>query len=149
MISNEWQRDGFTISTDRERLDVSLIYEYLSNESYWGRGRSFEEVQRSIENSACFGVYQGEQQIGFARVVTDYATFAWLCDVFILEPWRGRGLSKWLISVIVEHPRLQGLRRWILATRDAHELYRRFGFREIPEPARFMEILRDPAGPPR
>ena len=102
-----------------------------------------EVIRRSIENSLPFGIYQGEQQVGFARVVTDYAAFAWLADVFVLEPWRGRGLSKWLMSVVVEHPQLQGLQRWLLATNDAHELYRRFGFQELSEPSRFMTIRRD------
>ena len=142
-ISLEWQRAGYTISTDRSRLDTRLIHEYLSKQSYWAKGRPLEIVQRSIENSLCFGIYQRDQQVGFARVVTDQAAFAWLADVFVLERWRGQGLSKWLMSVIVGHPQLQGLQRWMLATRDAHELYRGFGFSEIPEPSHFMTIRRD------
>ena len=121
-----------------------MIHDYLSNTSYWAAGRTLEVVQRSIENSLCFGLYKtsadtSEQQIGFARVVTDYATFAWLADVFVLEEYRGQGLAKWLMEVIIAHPQLQGFRRWLLATRDAHELYRRFGFSELNEPARWME----------
>ena len=140
----ELHRDGYTISTDQQKLDVALIHEFLSKESYWAQGRPIEIVRRSIANSLAFGVYDGNQQVGFARVVTDYATFAWLADVFILPQCRGNGLGKWLVGAIVSHPQLQRLRRWMLATNDAHELYRRFGFREIPEPARLMEILRDP-----
>jgi len=140
MIS-EWRRDEYTISTDRERLNASLIHNFLSNRAYWARGRSLEVVKRAIEHSLNFGVYKDGEQIGFARVVTDYATFAWLADVFILDEYRGRGLSKWLIEVIVSHQQLQGFRRWVLATKDAHELYRRFGFAELNEPARWMERL--------
>src|SRR5438128_4166037 len=138
-MTSEWRRDEYTISTDRERLNVSLIHDFLSKNSYWAKGRSLEKVQRSIEHSLNFGVYKDGEQIGFARVVTDYATFAWLADVFILDEYRGRGLSKWLIEVIVSHQRLQGFRRWVLATKDAHELYRRFGFAELKEPARWLE----------
>ncbi len=140
-MTSEWRRDEYTISTDRERLNVSLIHNFLSDSAYWARSRSLEKVQQSIEHSLNFGVYKGDEQIGFARVVTDYATFAWLADVFILDEYRGRGLSKWLIEVIVSHQRLQGFRRWVLATKDAHELYRRFGFAELKEPARWMERL--------
>jgi GNAT superfamily N-acetyltransferase len=138
-IPNEWRRGDFIISTDRLRLQVDFIHDFLANTSYWAKGRSFEVVQRSIENSLNFGVFQGDEQVGFARVVTDYATFAWLADVFIAEKYRGQGLGVWLIEVITSHPRLQGFRRWILATRDAHELYRRFGFSEIAELKRWME----------
>ena len=140
-MTSEWRRDEYTISTDRERLNVSLIHDFLSKNSYWAKGRSLEKVQRSIEHSLNFGVYKDGEQIGFARVVTDYATFAWVADVFIVDEYRGRGLSKWLIEVIVSHQQLQGFRRWVLATKDAHELYRRFGFAELKEPARWMERL--------
>lgn len=140
MTPLEYQRDAFTISTDKSRLDLPLIHEYLSQRSYWAQGRTLEAVQRSIEHSLCFGVYEGERQVGFARVVTDYATFAWLCDVFILESHRGHGLGKWLVACLVAHPELQGLRRWMLATRDAHELYRRYGgFETLKAPERWME----------
>src|SRR5256714_5737579 len=135
----EWHKGEYTISTERGRLDLAVIHRFVSEESYWGKGRPLEVVRRSIENSLPFGVYRGAELVGFARVVTDYATFAWLADVFILQEQRGQGLAKWLIEVIVCHPRLQGLLRWLLATKDAHELYRRFGFTELQDPARWME----------
>ena len=105
-MTTEWHRVEYAISTDPARLKVALIHNYLSQTSYWAKGRSRKIVQRSIKNSPPFGVYQGDEQVGFARVVTDYATFAWLADVFVLEAHRGQGLSKWLIEVIVSHPRL-------------------------------------------
>jgi GNAT superfamily N-acetyltransferase len=138
-MANEWQRDDYVISDDRARLDITLIHKFLATESYWAQGRAVETVQRSVDNSLPFGVYRGEEQIGFARVVTDYATFAWLADVFMVAEFRGRGLAKWLIEVILSHPELQGFRRWVLATKDAHELYRHFGFRELHRPERWME----------
>lgn len=142
--TTEWHRDDYLISTDRADLDVALIHDYLSNSTYWATGRKIEVVQRSVANSLCFGLFktnpeEGNQQVGFARVVTDYATFAWLADVFILDEHRGKGLGKWLSEVIISHPDLQGFRRWVLATKDAHELYRRVGFRELHRPDRWME----------
>ncbi len=135
----EYERDGFLISTDNARLDVGLIHEFLSQSSYWAKGRPLEIVQRSIEYSLCFGVYKGAQQVGFARVVTDRATFAWLCDLFIVEAHRGQGLGKWLVACIMAHPDLQTLRGFLLATRDAHELYRRYGgFEALPASDRLM-----------
>jgi GNAT superfamily N-acetyltransferase len=135
----DWQRDEYSISTELGRLDIATIHDYLSRSSYWAKGRSLEQVLRSIQNSLNFGVFDGDEQVGFARVVTDYATFAWLADVFILEEHRGQGLSKWLLEVILAHPELQGLRRWLLATHDAHGLYRRYGFTELQEPTRWLE----------
>src|SRR6185369_452919 len=123
-----WHRDDYTISTDRSRLDLDLIHHYLSSESYWATGRAREVVQRSIENSLPFGIYHGTDQVGFARIVTDYATFAWVADVFVLPAHRGRGLSKWLMEVMIAHPQLQGFRRWVLSTKDAQGLYERYGF---------------------
>jgi GNAT superfamily N-acetyltransferase len=134
---------SYFISTDRSKLDIPLIHGYLANESYWGKGRTLEQVQTSIDNSLCFGVYNGDEQVGFARVITDYATFAYLADVFILAEHRRNGLSKKLIENIVAHPRLQGLRRWMLATHDAHTLYEKFGFRPISKVERWMEIFRE------
>ena len=134
-----WQRGDYEISTDRARLDIELIHDYLSNQSYWAAGRSREVVARSIENSLPFGIYKGVDQVGFARVVTDYATFAWVADVFILAEYRGRGLSKWLMELIIAHPQLQGFRRWVLSTKDAHDLYKRFGFSKLHRPERWME----------
>ena len=135
----EWTRGEFTISTDRERLQIDVIDRFLREDSYWARERTFEQTLTAIKNSLPFGVYQGENQIGFARVVTDYATFAYLGDVFVIEEYRGRGLSVWLMDVIASHPELQGFRRWILATRDAHSLYEKFGFTALKHPARWME----------
>ncbi len=129
----------FTVSTEKARLDVALIHSFFVEESYWARERTEEQTQTAIENSICFGVYDGGRQIGFARVVSDKATFAYLGDVFILEEFRGKGLSKWLMEVIVSHPEVQGLRRWVLATRDAHGLYEQFEFSALRFPERWME----------
>lgn len=138
-MSREWKRGEFSISTDPKQLDITVIHKYLSTDSYWAQGRTVDTVKRSIENSLNFGLYKGKQQIGFARIVTDYATFAWLADVFVLDTYRGRGLGKWLVEVILSHPDLQRFRRWVLATKDAHELYRQFGFIELKRPERWME----------
>jgi GNAT superfamily N-acetyltransferase len=121
------KHQGYTFSSDKAKLDVPLVHDYLCNESYWAQGRSLPTVRKSIQHSLCFGVYQGEEQVGFARVVTDYATFAWLCDVFILEAHRRQGLGKRLVETVVGHPDLQAIQIFVLATRDAHELYRRYG----------------------
>src|ERR1017187_4529575 len=135
----ESRRGEFLISTDPNRLDLDVIYEFLTN-CYWSKGIPREVVVGSIEHSLCFGVYDGNgAQVGFARVVSDFATVAYLGDVFILETHRGRGLSKWLMESITQHPALQGLRRWILLTRDAHELYKKFGFTPVKAPERYME----------
>jgi GNAT superfamily N-acetyltransferase len=139
-MTTEWRRGEYLISTDESRLNVELVQEFLKS-SYWTSGIPVEIVRRSIENSLVFGVYADDEQVGFARVVTDYATFAYLADVFVLEAHRGRGLGKWMMQVITSHPRLQGFRRWMLATRDAHELYRKYGFAELERPEIFMEIV--------
>lgn len=135
----EKQRGEFSISTDRKRLQIEAIHKFLSEESYWARERTREQTETAIKNSLPFGVYSGENQIGFARVVTDYATFAYLGDVYILEEYRGKGLSKWLMETIINHPELQGFRRWVLATKDAHTLYEKFGFHQLVHPERWME----------
>ena len=135
----EWARNEFVISTDKNRLQTALIHKFLIQESYWANTRTLEQTERAIENSLCFGVYHGEKQIGFARVISDLATFAYLGDVFILKEFRGRGLSKWLMETVVSYPDLQGLRRWILATKDAHGLYEQFGFTPLNLPERWME----------
>ena len=134
--------EGYEVSTDPRRLDVDVIHGFLSTDSYWSPGIPRTVVERGIANSLCFGVYRGGAQVGFARVVTDRATFALLADVFVLPAHRGKGLSKWLMASVVEHDDLQGLRRLLLLTSDAHELYRQFGFTEIGNPWRFMEVLR-------
>ncbi|MES2426539.1 MAG: GNAT family N-acetyltransferase [Bacteroidota bacterium] len=132
---------GFHISTDKNLLDFNMIHTYLDQDSYWAQGIPIDKLKRAIENSICFGVYQYENQIGFARVTTDKATFAYIADVFILPDFRGKSLSKWLMQTIVSYPDLQGLRRWSLATADAHGLYKQFGFTEITRPERWMEIF--------
>ena len=134
-----WERDGYVISTDRSRLNIDLIHDFLSKTSYWAIDRARDVVERSIDNSLSFGVYKGNDQVGFARVVTDYATFAWIADVFVLPEHRGLGLSKWLMDVMLSHAQLQGFRRWVLATKDAHGLYERYGFIPLHRPERWME----------
>jgi GNAT superfamily N-acetyltransferase len=138
-MHHSWAKGEFEISTDPARIDVGMVHEFLSN-CYWAKGIPVETVRRSMENSTCFGVYHGKQQVGFARVVSDLATFSYLADVFILPPFRGRGLSKWLMECIMAHPDLQGMRRWMLATRDAHALYARYGFTQVKAPERWMEL---------
>lgn len=128
------------ISTDPDRLDLDTIHRWLSEETYWARGRSRDLMQRSFDNSICFGAYLGDRQVGFARVVTDRATFAWLADVFIAGEHRGRGYGKALVAAVLAHPELQGLRRWLLATKDAHGLYAQNGFDVVPD-GRFMQRL--------
>jgi GNAT superfamily N-acetyltransferase len=139
------RRGDFLISTDPARLDVPLIQEFLAKRSYWAVGRPLAVVRRSLANSLCFGLYEGRGQVGLARVVTDQATFAWLCDVFVLEGYRSRGLAKWLIECVLAHPALRGLRRLLLGTRDAHGLYGRYGFRPLADPSRFLEVFRPDA----
>jgi GNAT superfamily N-acetyltransferase len=136
----EDRRGEFVISTDPVRLNLEMIYEFLTN-CYWAKGIPREVVARSIKHSLCFGVYDGNgAQVGFARVISDFATIAYLGDVFVLETHRGHGLSKWMMECIMQHPALQGLRRWILLTRDAHGLYSQFGFAQIAAPERYMEL---------
>ncbi|MGD0120631.1 MAG: GNAT family N-acetyltransferase [Candidatus Binatus sp.] len=133
----------FLISTDRSQLDVDLIHAFLAR-SYWAAGIPRATVVRAIENSLCFGVYDGAEQVGFARVISDFATFAYIADVFILEPYRERGLGKELMASIMAHPDLQGLRRWSLGTRDAHGLYAQFGFTPVDNPSPIMMEIVDP-----
>ncbi len=138
-MNYEQSRDNFLISTDPLKIDLDAVHAYLVR-SYWAEGIPREVVERSIKWSLCFGVYDGTKQIGFARVVTDRATYAYIGDVYILEEYRGKGLSKWLMACIKAHPDLQSLRRWALSTRDAHGLYKQFGFTELKSPQRWMEI---------
>jgi GNAT superfamily N-acetyltransferase len=135
----EYRRGEFLLSTDPERLDLSVIHGFLT-ECYWAKGIPRDIVERSIQNSLCFGVYTHDRQVGFARVISDFATYAYIGDVFVLEPFRGRGLGKWIMESIMQHPRLQGLRRWSLCTSDAHELYAKFGFQPPKRPEIYMEI---------
>jgi N-acetylglutamate synthase-like GNAT family acetyltransferase len=132
-------KDNFSVSTDTSRLDINVIHGFLTS-SYWAENIPVETVRKSIEGSMCFGVYDENRQIGFARMITDKATFAYLADVFILEEYRGRGLSKWLMEIIMSSPELQGLRRIMLATRDAHGLYKKSGFTPLTQPNRWMQI---------
>ncbi|MBV8206205.1 MAG: GNAT family N-acetyltransferase [Acidobacteria bacterium] len=134
-------RGDLVISSDRARLDVAFIHEFLTH-CYWAEGIPRPVVERSIANSICFGLYDGASQIGFARVISDCATYAYVADVFVSESHRGRGLGKWLVECVLQHPDLQGLRRWALVTRDAHRLYENFGFAPLAAPERHMEIHR-------
>jgi len=133
-----WRNGDFEISTDAARIDVATVHGFLT-ESYWAHGIPRHTVEQAIRNSLCFGIYRGKQQVGFARAITDRATFAYLADVFVLPEFRGRGLSKWMMECIFAHPDLQGLRRWSLVTRDAHALYQKSGFRALATPDRWME----------
>lgn len=139
----EWKQDEFSITDKYEDLDIAIIHRFL-REAYWSKQVPLDIVERAVKNSLCFGLYHGASQIGFARAITDRATFAYLADVFVLPPYRGRGLGKWLISCALAHPDLQGLRRYLLATRDAHRLYGNVGFLPLKNPQWFMEI-NDPA----
>ncbi|MED1866034.1 GNAT family N-acetyltransferase [Fictibacillus nanhaiensis] len=141
-----WTKEGFSISTNKEFLDIDLIFHFLSLDAYWSKGIPKETVIKSIMNThLCFGVYKGElgkhsvEQVGFARVITDLATYAYLCDVFVKPDYRGLGLSKWLMNIITAYPELQGIRRFMLATNDAHLLYQKFGFEQINNPELFMQ----------
>lgn len=132
-------RAGLRLCTDAAEMDVDAIHAYLAGESYWARGIPRETVARAIRNSLCFGVFDGGAQVAFARVITDRATFAYLADVYVLEPWRGRGIGTWLMEAVDAHPELQGLRRWSLVTKDAQGLYTGFGWTSVARPERFME----------
>lgn len=136
----EIEDNGFIFSDDKQKIDPIAIHQYLSKESYWAKDIPLEVVKTSIENSLCFGIYKDTKQVGFARWITDKATFAYLADVYVLEPYRGLGLSKKLMSLMMFHKDLQGLRRYMLATLDAHSLYAQFGFKPIENPERLMGI---------
>ena len=133
------QSQGITVDSDKSRLQLEVIHRFLAG-SYWAKGIPLNVLRKAIDHSICFGVYDGTQQVGFARVATDCATFAYLADVFVLESHRGRGLAVRLMEAVVSHPQLQGLRRWVLATKDAHGLYAKFGFTPLVAPERFMEL---------
>ena len=133
------ENEDFVITTDKTKLDIDVIYDFLTNQSFWARNITFEKVKTSIENSLNFGLFFHDKQIGYARVISDFSTIAYLGDVFIIEEYRGRGLSKWLLEKVMNHPNLQGLRRWILLTADAHELYKKYGWTAITSPDKWME----------
>jgi GNAT superfamily N-acetyltransferase len=141
-MHQEFTKDDFLISTDKQKLDFALIHGFLSRESYWALNIPEEVVRRSIEGSLCFGVYHQGAQVGFARLITDFATMAYVADVFIVRGYRGRGLSKWLMQCITTLPELAGLRRWVLVTRDAHALYEGVGFKPLTEPSGYMDRRR-------
>lgn len=136
-----------SVTSDRARMDLAVIHAFLSQESYWAKNISREIVERAVEHSLCFGAFEGDDQVGFARVITDYATFAYLADVFVLPSHRGRGIGKQIMEAIAQHPELHGLRRWHLVTRDAHALYAQFGFEPIDAPERHMiKVVRNAYG---
>jgi GNAT superfamily N-acetyltransferase len=135
------ERGEYTISTEPGRLDLAAMHRFLST-SYWSPGLPMDVLKRAVAGSLCFGLYRGSEQVGFARVITDRATFAYLCDVYVLEAHRGRGLGRWLMEVVTAHPALHGLRRFVLVTRDAHGLYSQFGFRPLARPEGYMEVHR-------
>ncbi|MDA9554833.1 GNAT family N-acetyltransferase [Pelobium sp.] len=136
-----YQAKGFSVSTDKTLLDIDFIYDFLDTKSYWAKGIPKEKLLTAIQESVCFGVYHHQQQVGFARVVSDKSTFAYLADVFIIPAYRKQGLSKWLMQNIMNYPDFKGLRRWLLATADAHQLYKKFGFEPLNLPDRFMQIF--------
>ena len=150
----EWHKETYTITTDKSRLDLGMIHHFLYTTAHWAVGRPMRIVRKSIENSLCFGVYDGESQVGFARMVTDGATVGWICDMFIMPAYRGSGLGRWLVECMMEHPDVQGLRRILLNTRDAHDLYTKYAnFRPLLAPEswleRFSESPMRPAKPAR
>jgi GNAT superfamily N-acetyltransferase len=134
------EKGEYLLSTDKSKLDLKMIHEFLSTESHWAKNIPYERVKKSIENSLCFGLYHNEKQIGFARVISDYSTIAYLGDLFILKDHRGMGLSRWMLEVIMNHPDLTGLRRWILVTKDAHDVYQQYGWAMVARPENWMEI---------
>jgi GNAT superfamily N-acetyltransferase len=134
--------DRYTLSTDKARLDVTRLHALLTEQAYWARNRSPETVRQSIEHSLCFGAYEGSELVGFARVVTDYAVIAWLLDVLVVEAHRGEGIGKALVEAVLVHPDLRNVRRWMLGTHDAHDLYRQYGFGELANPGLFMERIK-------
>ncbi len=140
LADHQWQRDEFTISTDRQRLDMDYIHQQLTEKSYWANAQPRAKTERAFAGSLPFGVYHQQQQIGFARLVTDYTRFVWLCDVMIDENWRGHGLGSWLATCVRAHPELATVHRWMLSTNDAHQLYQRLGWRVVQDPQKLMEF---------
>lgn len=136
----EWYRDGLIISTDRAKLDIDWVHQQLAEKSYWAQNQPRAMTERSIANSLAFGIYQQQQQVGFGRLITDYTRFAWLSDIFIAEECRGKGIGSWLMSIARTHPELTTVRRWMLSTNDAQEVYQRAGWRLVAHPERLMEF---------
>ncbi len=140
----EWKKEQYSLSTDKSKLDVGMIHHFLYTTAYWAVGRPMDTVRKSIDNSLCFGLFDGDTQVGFSRLVTDYATFGWLCDVFVLPTHRGRGLGKWMVKCIMDHPEVKLLRRVILSSRDAQEFYHKAGgFQSLLYPNNWMEKFTD------
>ena len=138
--SMEWKKGQYHLNTEKSTLDLPMIHHFLYTSAHWAVGRPMNIVRKSIENSLCFGLYEGEKQIGFARIVSDYATVGWICDMFILPPYRGKGLGRWVVECMMEHPEIVGLRRILLNTRDAHDLYKNYaGFRTLLSPESWLE----------
>ena len=140
-MKRNFRKGNYLISTDKSKLDIKVIHGYLTN-SYWAKNRHLKISKLTIKNSLCFGLYFKDKQIGYSRVITDYATFAYLADVFILEEFRGKGLSKWMMKIIFDYEDLQNVRRWLLATSDAHGLYEKFGFHALKDPDKMMEMYK-------
>ncbi len=141
MTKKNFTKGSYIISVDKRKLQFKVIQDFLSN-SYWAKGRKSEITKATIRNSVCFGLYHKSKQIGFARVISDLATFAYLADVFIIEEYRGKGLAKWFMKVVFEYEQFKLVKRWMLATSDAHGLYRKFGFTEIPDPSKLMQLTK-------
>ncbi len=142
----EWHNEQYSIDTDKSKLDVGLIHHFLYTTAHWAIGRPMNIVRKSIENSLCFGLYDGNEQVGFARIVTDSVTVGWICDMFVIPTHRSRGLGKWMVECMMEHPDIKGLRRILLNTRDAHDLYKKYaGFRQLLAPESWLEKF---TGPP-
>jgi GNAT superfamily N-acetyltransferase len=139
MKIQSWKNGEFLCTTDKSKLQKALIHQFLSERSYWAKGRTMDQVKRSIEHSLCFGIYHNEQQVAFARVVSDFTVYAYLLDVFVLEDFRGLGMGKFLMNCIMKHPELQGLKRWMLGTEDAHGLYKQYGFTSLKKVQNHME----------
>jgi GNAT superfamily N-acetyltransferase len=137
--AREFIRGNYKISSDPAHLDLEWVHSYLAHDSYWAQGITAQVFLKSVENSICFGLFHDDSQVGFGRVISDFATFAYLADVFVSKKHRGQGLGKWLVGTILGYPELQGIRRWMLVTRDAHGLYERFGFKPLKNPGYLME----------
>ena len=153
MLKRHWRKGEFRVTTDKSQLDLDAIYTFLTTESEWAKGIPRSTFDKSVRHSLCFGLFEEDRQVGFARVISDRATIAYLGDVFVLPQYRGRGLAKWLMECVTSHPDLQNLRRWILVTEDAHELYKKYGFMQLAHPKGFMErhnlaVYNPPKAPP-